>query len=427
MPIDILADCEGGLSYLFENVFLALDYVPRIRVLNLWATRDVLDKLVAKLVEPAPCLESLSLRNSSKSSILDLSPPLLHLQTPRLRRLEFCNCNFRWDSPMLRGLTHFQVFRMSPEARPSFPTLLAVLSLMPMLEILSLVEALPKPMNYDKSLPTIHLSQLSQLRLEGGVTDCSYMLEHLTFPPTVNLHLKCNAAGPQSHNSKILALIGARFGGNILQRVHIHCTAQEISILGWITLDFRFDSEEYFTQHMSICFHWEWDDNETDKIPTLMCATMNSLCLTKLWCLGVFVDQDRIKISNSTWAVLLTHTSTVQHLCIRDPAGGPFFALVQEGSNGNTLRVLLPSLRWLLIQDADFSHFATAESKCGLLLDWLERRRRMGAVIEDVQILSCGHITEETVELLSSSVANIYWDGIDRDMYSSDDTDDHTL
>ena len=432
MPLDIHADSAiGAASSIYDNVDLALDHVPRLRVLNLWAPVFVMSRLVKKLNKAAPSLEELSLHNSTDANIFDVPASLFASHTSRLRRLELLNCNLRWDSPMLRGLTHLQLSGMSPCARPTFATLLSTLSQMSMLETLSLSHILPLSDVLETSFPKIHLPMLAQLRLEDGIIGCTTVLDHLIFPPTIILHLNCWASRPRSDYSAILTLIHTKFCANLLERVHIRCTSQEISVEGWTTSDDDFDFDDCFARHVFISFHWGWDitDNDIDRIPELMCATFSTLSFTRLRRLGILVDHSQIAVQDSTWDNLFSHASTVQHLRIRDPFTGPFFPLVRgqhqhqhpHAKAATPERLSLPSLRYLLIEDADFAHFASRESKCGLLLKWLDHRKRMNAPIEVVQIRSCGHIGPEVVEQLRSAVPIVKWDGVDREAFFFDD------
>ncbi|KAJ7631651.1 hypothetical protein DFH06DRAFT_1438840, partial [Mycena polygramma] len=180
--------CPQALS----NILLALKEISRIQCLDLGFTATLFSFFDQSLLNPAPALEVLRLDCDLEVS---LSAAIFAHQTPRLRELELRGCAIPKDSHLLRNaLTYLSVDELPPDETFTVLEWLDILQSLPLLEVLSLSNCFSPPQEIDHSLPLVHLPQLFSLELVGCIEECADALNHLVFPPTPCLEIKCYSA-----------------------------------------------------------------------------------------------------------------------------------------------------------------------------------------------------------------------------------------
>ena len=136
-----------------------------------------------KFQQPAPCLEELRLRGSSRTQY-KLPATIFSGNAPRLRRLWLQNCSFDEDLPYLAQLTHLSVSQVSlPNPAPK--KWLDTLSHMKFLTNLEL-----KDVNIGtESHAAIRLPNLETIALTASLRECSAFLSSLILKPTCSMRV----------------------------------------------------------------------------------------------------------------------------------------------------------------------------------------------------------------------------------------------
>jgi hypothetical protein len=221
--------------------------LPHICHLSIGATAsDIYWGLVKHLDLPAPTLEYLSLfcqGGTEEPSLVPARPfisdTLFDGSTPRLSCLELYNCNVRWNSPLLKGLTSLKILTPPPYARPELADWLDGLEEIPQLKSLTLHLASPVappfPFNVER---TITLPSLTHLEIFASLGDCALAMAHLVLPALTSLCLEALRCLPNSRDmQEVISYVVQHAHGpqdtQPLQSVLIRNHGVRIEILAW--------------------------------------------------------------------------------------------------------------------------------------------------------------------------------------------------
>ena len=183
-------------------------HLSHIQRLALRGDPESLAPAVRALNTPARHLESLKLLpwNATQSRELCITLPsdLFAHHAPKLRHVTLNDCAVPWDSPLFRGMTHLEVHippfrRPAPAAQsdllsiPTLNQLLDILEVTPSLQVLSLMNRLPRRESSSRVVPLRHVSKLS---LGGYVSEVVAVLERVTLPGSALRSLSCSDHSP---------------------------------------------------------------------------------------------------------------------------------------------------------------------------------------------------------------------------------------
>ena len=292
------------------NVKLAFVRLPRVRALRLNMPEIHLTQLLPALDQPAPALESLSLRNNDHQRSCDL-PPLFAHQTPKLRSLDIRNCILRWDSPLLANLTRLVIYNTSNAARPSWAQFFTVLSSMPMLTVLSLDFASPQhsTSTTEQKLGDhlISLPHLSKFHLSDNIATCTYITSCLIFPPDSGLSLRCEDTGTDIDASDILRWLRTRLSvmteEKTLQDLSIHGEGYHFGLLGWINAPWHEHLPFVPLHQPQVEVHFYFPGPNDDDISRLIVATCEAFPLNQVKRLEI--SSQAIHVPRKAWSPLL--------------------------------------------------------------------------------------------------------------------------
>ncbi|KAJ7718247.1 hypothetical protein B0H16DRAFT_1609506 [Mycena metata] len=189
-----------------QNVLLALKDISRIECLDLGFQVSHFSALRPRLVDPAPALAVLRL--NCDNSAVTLGPDIFGGEAPSLRELELRGCVISNDSHLLRNLTYLSVDEVPGAGTYTVLEWLVTLESLPLLQVLSLSKCFsPPPEPHLHELPLVQLSELFSLAMEGCIEDCADILNHLIFPPTPCLEIKCYRGESESDVASISTLL----------------------------------------------------------------------------------------------------------------------------------------------------------------------------------------------------------------------------
>ena len=158
---------------------------------------------------------------------------------PNLRVASFDGVVIPWSSLTLHGLTSLSVTLLHmPPSHFGSDELLEALSGMPLLECLSIIEALPLPDS--RSSHTIILPRLSRLELEGQWLSSMALLAGNQFPGTAQLHLACVSRKNRNPPADVLLSVLERQAKGLGDTSPSDCMwiqiGRSLRVIGWSRL-----------------------------------------------------------------------------------------------------------------------------------------------------------------------------------------------
>ncbi|KAI0047442.1 hypothetical protein FA95DRAFT_1679047 [Auriscalpium vulgare] len=207
IPLELGTDWTTTLLERSKSLPIHLDadeqrdpHIGTVILQNLYRTKSL--RLVAgpmsllhSMVNPAPVIEELSIRD--EASLSTLPATFLGGYAPRLRRVKIhSSSRVSWSSRFLRNLVLLQLEVIDPlralHPPPPVHEVLDALERMPELESLALWEALPRAeAPFDR---TISLPHLAFLRLKGSMYDCTRLIGHIQISPAATVKVEMQAS-----------------------------------------------------------------------------------------------------------------------------------------------------------------------------------------------------------------------------------------
>ncbi|KAI0059580.1 hypothetical protein BV25DRAFT_1054039 [Artomyces pyxidatus] len=399
-----------------NSVQWALHEMPRIRELSLSGNTDTLERLEDHLLEESPLLETLSLSATSHGRGFDdcyiVPDGLLAGYAPRLRKLSLSMCRVSPTLPILAGLTHFHA--SVPDPRGCFPVsdLLALLSMMPLLETLILEHAVPALETTGctgSEEPVVTLNRLASLQLNDTMASCAYLLSHLRVPASAALRVICGIERPYEDDEIELLprlLVSPRIErATPFAALHFRnlSTADgSLRVAGWYTDDINGDNDESKADAVITLM---WGDGSTGMDTRIIRDTCASLDLSKLQTLYVSTQES---MSKDSWISSFQTSTQLKRACIRGRSVYGFVdafdaSLKTRGSS------FLPRLRILSLEKAQFARASHAGTLFQRLWRGVNTRAEIRAGLRWLNLWDCD-ITGQEVQLLHGVVSKVWWD-----------------
>ncbi|KAK7058584.1 hypothetical protein VNI00_002220 [Paramarasmius palmivorus] len=215
-----------------------LNEISRVETFNMTVTdRSIsnLRVLIGRLIQPAPRLRLLSFQIKTTQNIA-LPSEFFALDTPLLDTVSLHRCPVPWGSPMLKNVTSLRLSGNGGHI-PSGQQFLETLRRMPSLQKLELSSMAPLSIEGED---VVHMPHLRRLVLSQGDTSCACVLEHVTFPSTTSVILRCQTSSDEDHFVPLWSALSKMYSwsqeGMTVLRVYADIDQYyELAIEGWKT------------------------------------------------------------------------------------------------------------------------------------------------------------------------------------------------
>ena len=395
------------------------DHVSHIRYLE-FSTADPIqfNRTLNGLTSPAPTLECLHLKDRllrAMGTTLTVPDTLFDGSTPRLSCLKLHRCTISWDSPLLKGLEHFDLD--TPNQRPSLSVWLDALEEMPHLKTLALKWASPiVPPNApfpSRVERTVSLPSLKLIEISANARDCGLALAHLVLPALTSINLWALSCHPNGGDVPEILSYVARHVNRLqytqpTQSVFVRTNPERIDIVAWTLPDIDLNDEMDFdlpnwepilTKHSTqvVCsvVGGEWLDSNHRNIFEAMVA---DLPLHNLVTLAV---DKHTELDEQFWIRHAPQWPLLQHMRLGPLAAHGFEEMLLQENNGRRKSPLLPLLKNLVLVDPALSARRTLH-----LCDALMSRVEQGVPLERLNLRKC-RATSRAVQLLSEIVVEV--------------------
>lgn len=394
-------------------------HIAHIGELRLRARANELMGVCNSLRNQASLLEVLSI-----TVVPDSSAEHLHIHSlfqgvaPRLRRLDLSGCSIgEWDSPIFHGLTHLVIDGCPKRGRPTMYQLADLLMHAQKLQLLSIKDAFPNVA--DEELQVAHeitLPFLEDLRLEGSVLECTWLLSNLVYPKSANIALQCTEDPREGddffglHGWNIQEQTGLMPIGQGLTGIKISITPQSIDILGESSSD-GYNIETEGPTRLSLGVSWPLGASMLG-IPARASEIVGGLSkfagLSSLKTVAIHVVSTLE--TDIDWSALFGGLPTISVFEYSSPSArdnGIFATL--RGDDSACL--LLPSLQTLRLRFCRFADGAQSGGFIEGVTQFLALRRQRLRPVKRIEILCCREVEARTVEILEDLVPEVQWDG----------------
>ncbi|KAH7905830.1 hypothetical protein BJ138DRAFT_1118117 [Hygrophoropsis aurantiaca] len=300
--------CEG----IIRNVLLAMQFIHRVRHFRITASSRLCLQFLSKLTLSLPMLSSIYVINEDVEPLFADDPPLaphlpaglFMLDAPKLDVVSFADWNFDWDLFKFTSLTQLHVVFSKAQfaARPTFQQLSLVLTELPLLTAVSLMNVLPADIPF-VTRPCILLELLEILALEGGSQECIGFLNILVHPAYTMIHLVCRDTPLPL--TPIVGIIRDKFSDHQLHTLSLHLGPYSFCLCASSN---ESDEVSPVLQAIELEFLWDNTPNLLDLLPlplALPSGDVDVLCIT---------GHPELTISTSTWNVLLSHFREINSL-----------------------------------------------------------------------------------------------------------------
>ncbi|KAI0250599.1 hypothetical protein BJV78DRAFT_1155064 [Lactifluus subvellereus] len=373
-----------------------------------------LPRAVGALTTPAPHLESLELRGHGSPGnprfYVALPSNIFAYQAPKLRHVTLNRCFVSWDSWFFRDLTYLAICPPAPISdsqlygleqahtrhylatgpwSPSLDQLLSILEGMPFLEVLILRFCLPQPDSSSRVVPLLHMTKFS---LEGPLSGCVAMLEHVSLPGSASLSLSGSAQDSSDGLlSTLISLIAAHFRAARTPTSPLSTLRVHNGILLWDT-DVSSNLSVFAPSapfRLYLSFFHIWDEELIHSFPLQFCRAF------PLRDVRTFstAREGLIEWTPAEWADVSDHCPEVAHL----QAGIDWVPMLKCAL---TERTLFPNLVTLSLVGIDFETPVDPS-------DGLSESLCIG--LRCVRILQC-KINYKSLESLRALVQTVEWD-----------------
>ncbi|KAH7923980.1 hypothetical protein BV22DRAFT_1035737 [Leucogyrophana mollusca] len=436
VPLVIRSDFVTSLNY--DGVQVALRHTARAKDLHLVATEDSLRRLLNDIKEPAPLLESLSLKIPRSHTFFTLEAykipeAFLGGMTPRLRKLVLYKCELAWDSPILGNLIHLDISGTVSSGSPTLAQVLAALARMQALESLSLADIIPllpmPPVSYHKP---VALSRLRHISLKGEADRCAQLLAHLTYPRAVILKLACTTSvihGPDF--SSIFPFVSAFEPSSIPSELRLHsasltnlciqlCKAVRNRV-SMPTDSFGESPSERFEDsdvHFELNLSWAYMSiDQAQRLAVTVCGQLPTAGVRSMHLYGIEEAPDWF------WEQMSRQMPALNSMFLRDVRVGGLIHLLRQREDEQPkmsgemewTTVPLPGLREITLEQTLFRYTRSADAPERMdaedLVVCLKSRSSLGSPLRKLTIQRCVNIFQEQADMLKEAVEDFIWDG----------------
>jgi hypothetical protein len=186
-----------------ENIISKeLDHLARLRTYRVMFDSTSQETLIDKLSNEAPQLVHLDLSyiGTSAGGRLEFPSSLLGDDAPLLRQLELTRCTLDLTSPVLINLSTLSIRNVNMAMAPTLSQWIGALRRMPGLTTLSIQDSFaPLPQSLFHPSPSkssVELPCLSELYLDGHISNVALLLRDLAFPMNCGMMLSCTEVVP---------------------------------------------------------------------------------------------------------------------------------------------------------------------------------------------------------------------------------------
>lgn len=188
-----------------ENIISKeLDHLARLRTYRVMFDSTSQETLITKLSNEAPRLVHLDLSYSATSAggRLEFPSSLLGNEAPLLRQLELMRCTIDLTSPVLINLSTLSIRKVNTAIAPTLSQWIDALRRMPGLTTLLIHDSF-SPLAQSLVHPSpfkgpVELPYLSELYLDGHISNIALLLRDLAFPLNCGMSLSCTEVEPGS-------------------------------------------------------------------------------------------------------------------------------------------------------------------------------------------------------------------------------------
>jgi hypothetical protein len=131
-------------------------------------------------------------------------------------------------------------------------------------------------------------------------------------------------------------------------------------------------------------------------------------------------------IDSQTLAKNFGKLPLLERVCVQGSSPNSFLeALVcktkaAEKSKTAYRNVSFPKLRYIHLEDVDFSATDSMDTSVDMLLDCLTERYERDAEVQALRMDKCYYISSDEVERLKEVVVDVIWDGLEQEKEDSD-------
>ncbi|KAF9463644.1 hypothetical protein BDZ94DRAFT_594341 [Collybia nuda] len=202
VPLSITADYFNLPQRNQEVSRKLLRQMSRIRELSLCIPEPgVLD---AELVQPAPNLESFTIKVYRELRPQELAQPLFQGVAPKLRHMSLEKCEIPWDSHLFNGLTVLRLADLNLHHDLTPSQFLDVFRRIPNLRALRIIDVEFDFRNIvNPPSSRLVLRNLNFLTLSGSASTCRFFLKYLDLPRNPTIYLAFNLRREQIEQTPI--------------------------------------------------------------------------------------------------------------------------------------------------------------------------------------------------------------------------------
>ena len=393
----IIGHSEQLLEPINKIIEMVLPELHRVSVLYLASYAESVQFLVDGFVHAAPKLESLCLYSAyshDPDKRVRVPDVIFSRQTPALRSLELQQCIITSPSPS-------STFPSSNSQMVRIPStisqIVSFLCRMTMLHTLTLVDVLPThPLADTGAYPKLVFPKLSQLVVTSSVVSCAILLQHLVFPTTINIKLRCHT-NPLSDYRRLFRAFLSAISNEKADFV--------ISTLGlkigstWIinSIDILYTiSHGYQSAPTKVAFTFVTEGSDREIHQDVFNAA--NIILPP-------ADAHRLDIKGYAprWPINFESLPNIRTICFNTYKFPLEIVRTALGDNGHSHK--LPHLCCLQFDNLAFSDEGTAT-----LMNGLKHRLLSGFPIKNICLHAC-ELSEVDVTRMKEFVQDVEWDG----------------
>ena len=392
---DLEVIIHSSLRSIAMSTFLpmVLHELHRVSLLHL-VCPELLENLLDNFASAAPKLEYLHLSAPFGQNPFHIPDTIFSRETPALCSLKLHRCIFTSPSPSSDTVS-------SPDSRighiPStISQIVSFLRGIPMLHTLVLDGVLPL-VGSDDAYPNLVLPKLSRLELCSSIASCTNFLEHIIFPVTTDITIRCPNSSQDDDYGRLfrtfLSVMGNRTTNFVISALTLFTSSDTVRILCTIT-------HSHQPAPTNVTFQFWTSSNNHELNRDIVNTASVALPLTNTRELGIVGY-------GSEWPVISFDSLPNIHT-IRFEGYGPPLDLVHialaYNEHPHQLRSLR-SLRFFQVTFLDEDIFA--------LMDGLKRRLLLGFPIEYICLRQCINLEKEKVMRMKEFVQDVDWDGVE--------------